>query len=78
MKAEYSAEIERLNNQASALRTEMQSLHINTKTLSLAKKIVGEKIPNKELIATLIDKVYVSPDRHIEIVWKIEDFARVG
>jgi predicted site-specific integrase-resolvase len=77
-KAEYSAEIERLNKQASALRTEIQSLHIDEKILSIAKKIVGEKIPNKELVATLIDKVYVSPDRHIVIVWKIADFARVG
>jgi hypothetical protein len=78
LKTECSDEIERLNKQAAALRAEIQARRVEPKILSLANQAVSKTIPNKELVDALIDKVLIFPDKRIEIVWNIEDFAKTG
>jgi hypothetical protein len=76
LKDECSAEIERLNRQIAAVKAEAKAKTIEAFTLALAKRVVDETAPHKELVDALVDKVNVFPDKRIEIVWKIADFTK--
>jgi DNA invertase Pin-like site-specific DNA recombinase len=78
LKDECSAEIERLEKQVTALRTESQAKTAFQSMRAIAKRAVGESISHKELVETLVEKVCVFSDNRIEIVWKISDFTKVG
>jgi len=78
LKDECSAEIDRLNRKVAELKAEAKSKTIEPSTLVLAKRVIGDMIPLKEVVDALVDKVYVFPDKRIEIVWKIGDFTAIG
>ena len=54
-------------------------MKIDSKTKSqiiqIAKDVSKENILTQALADTLVDKVYISPEKNIEIVWKIQDFC---
>jgi hypothetical protein len=75
LKAECSDEIDKLNRQAAALRAEIQAQKGKPQVITLAGQAVSGTIPHRELVDALIDKVYVFPDKRIEIAWEIEDFT---
>jgi DNA invertase Pin-like site-specific DNA recombinase len=75
LKDECSAEIDRLNKQIAAAKAEARAKDMEASTLAFAQKTVSGAIPHKKLVETLIDKIYVFPDKRIEIVWKIADFT---
>ena len=75
LKDECSAEIDRLNKQVAAFKAEAQSRVNMQSTRAIAEQALGETANYKEIVDTLIEKVYVFPDNRIEIVWKIADFA---
>jgi hypothetical protein len=75
LKAECSGEIEKLNRQAAALRAEIQAQRSKPRVITLASQAIGGTIPHRELVDAMIDKVYVFPDKRVEIAWKIEDFT---
>jgi hypothetical protein len=78
LKDECSAEIDRLTKQVAAAKAEARSKDNAPALPELSKRTAGETIPYKELINTLIDKVYVFPNKHIEIVWKITDVVNLN
>ena len=45
-----------------------------TKVIQIAKDIQKASTLTKELSDTLIEKVYVYPDKSVKVVWKIKDF----
>lgn len=49
----------------------------NSEVKKLAKEVLKENTLSQSLADRLIDKVYVYPNRRIEIVWKVQDFCTV-
>jgi hypothetical protein len=47
----------------------------NRKAVAVAKDVLRETAAHREIVETLIDKVYVSPGDRVEIHWKVENFA---
>ncbi len=76
LKDECSAEIDRLSKQAASAKAEAKARTVDPSVLELVKRTADETIPYKELINALIDKIYVYPNKNIEIVWKIADFTK--
>jgi len=74
-KAEIAQEVEKLENQLTFLKQLSADRMQTNRTLELAKKAAGENVTNRELVEMLIDKVYVFPNKHVEIRWKVQDFA---
>ena len=77
-KTPLDAELERLmhlHSLASDRAFQMQSSHTKQDSLSkIANEIVGASGLTAALADALIDKVYVHPGNHLEIVWKMNDF----
>jgi hypothetical protein len=78
LKDECSAEIDRLTMQAASAKAEAKAKTVDPSVLAIAKRTVEETIPYKEVINALIDKIYVYPNKNIEIVWKIADFTNMN
>jgi hypothetical protein len=78
LKDECSADIDRLTKQAASAKTEAKAKTVDPTVLAIAKRTAEETIPYKEVINALIDKIYVYPDKNIEIVWKIADFTNMN
>lgn len=49
----------------------------NSEVKKLAKEVLKENTLSQSLADRLIDKVYVYPNKRIEIVWKVQDFCTV-
>lgn len=49
----------------------------NSEVEKLAKEVLKENTLSQSLADRLIDKVYVYPNKRIEIVWKLQDFCTV-
>jgi len=47
------------------------------KTIGIAKRALSEAATPREIVETLIDKIFVSPGKKVEIRWKIADFASI-
>lgn len=76
LKNALSEEIEWLNKQAAAIKTDLRVREANLSTLALAKNTLDKTVTHKEIVDTLIEKVQVFSEQHIEIEWKIADFAK--
>ena len=75
LKNEYAQEIERLNNRLALLKKAENQKADNKKTAAYAKEVLSESASSKEVVETLIEKIYVFPDNRIEIQWKFTNFA---
>ena len=58
--------------QTAQMQTDEKTKNARTK---LAQKITGANSLTDELADALIDRVYVYPGNHVEIVWKMDDFC---
>ena len=76
MKNEYSAQIDNINTQNALLRQIGRDRESQNKIVNLAKEVMNEKATPKDIVNTLIDKVFVFPDSHLEINWKFEGFTK--
>ena len=74
-KSDYTAQIERLENQLSLLRQAARDKLANQKAVALANEVMGESLSHKDVVDALIDKIHVFPGNHIEIRWKVADFT---
>lgn len=77
-KAELDAELSRLNSAYSILSAKTAQLQAERDSANKAA-VVAEDVQRADrltqmLVDSLIDKIYVYPDRQIEIVWKVADF----
>ena len=75
MKADYSAQIDRLNNQLALLKQVERDKEADKKAVSAAKSALSEKATPRDVVNTLVDKVLVFPGNHVEIHWKFANFA---
>ena len=75
LKKNCAAHIGRLKNQLASLKQAERDKAMNIKTTALAKAALCESANPREIVDALIDKVYVSPENHVEIIWKVVDFA---
>lgn len=78
-KSEVDAELARLNRAYSALAAQTaqkQSDNMaNAKAREIAVGASRESGLTQALVDLLIDRVYVYPENHLEIVWKVTDFT---
>jgi hypothetical protein len=78
LKEEWSARLDRLNLQLSAMMSELEADKIDPRSLATAKSAVSETANNRELVEALIKSVRVYPDKRIDIDWKISGFGITG
>ncbi len=78
-KSELVAELSRLNSTYSILSAKAAQLRESRnqagKTAILAEKLQKETGLTQETMDLLIDRIYVYPDKQIEITWKVTDFV---
>jgi DNA invertase Pin-like site-specific DNA recombinase len=75
LKADYTAQIDKLNNQLAVLKQVERDNNANKKVESHAKNALSETAAPRDIVNALIDKVFVFPNNHIEIRWKFANFA---
>ena len=75
LKADCSAQIERLNNQLAKYRQSVYDSQTNQKTAALAKTALSQSTTEQEIVDMLIDKIHVFPNNHLKITWKASGFA---
>lgn len=68
----YQAEYDRSIRQLEQVKTNNTN---HSQLMDIAKKVKKENTLTQSLSDMLIDKVFVYPDKQIEIVWKIKDFC---
>jgi hypothetical protein len=80
-KAEADIEIKRLTKALDTLKTEAAVLSAakasGDELRLLADTALGTDKLTRPLVDLLIDKVYIYPGNHIEIVWKVADFGSI-
>jgi hypothetical protein len=77
MKNDYSGQIEEINTQADLLRQIGRDKEAHGKIIAVAKDVMSETMTSIEIINALVEKVFVFPDKRLEIHWKFEDFMKV-
>jgi outer membrane murein-binding lipoprotein Lpp len=75
LKADCSAQIDRLNNQLAMYRQLQHDSQANQKTAAHAKTVLSKTATPQEIVDLLIDKIHVFPNNHLEITWKVAGFA---
>jgi DNA invertase Pin-like site-specific DNA recombinase len=75
LKADCSVRLDRLNGQLAVLKQVERDKQLAQKSSALAKEVLSESMTPREIVEALIEKVLVFPNDHIEIQWKIADFA---
>ncbi len=78
IKERCNSQLERLNQQISAMKSELDAGKIAPRSIAVAKAAASETANNRELVETLIKSVEVYSDKRIDINWKISDFGIVG
>ena len=76
LRFDCTARIDKLNNQIAVLRQAERDKLTGQKTAAIAKTALSGAATPREIVETLIDKVLVSPNKRIEIRWKIADFTK--
>lgn len=78
-KAVLDTELSRLQAVQAAVSTQLSQRQTDEQAKSanerLAQKVVSAEGLSSDLVAELIDRVYVYPDKNIEIVWKVAGFG---
>jgi len=74
LRADCNAQLERLNTQISLHKQAEQNRQARQKTRALAQTVVSESASTKDIVDMLVDKVYVFPNNHVEIRWKVSGF----
>lgn len=67
--------LEKLRQQLSIMKAEEQAERSGQRVVSITRKLVETPASPRELVETLIKKIYVSPDNRVEVEWHIADFA---
>jgi len=76
MKNEYSEQIDGINTQTSLLRQIGRDKETRGKIVAVTKEVMSETATLKDIVNALVEKVYVFPDKHLEIHWKFDDFTK--
>ncbi len=78
-KAGIDADLDRWKNLRAALAAQTAQARMDeaarNERMALAEEVAGAHSLTAELVDKLIDRVYIHPDKQIEIAWKIEDFC---
>ena len=74
-KAGITAQINRLKGLISSLKQSEQDDSARMKTAEQAKAVLSGTLSQQEIVDTLIEKIHIFPNDHIEIKWKLCGFA---
>ena len=75
LKEDCSRQLERLNNQLNLLKQAERDDQADMNVTALARDVLDESALPRDIVASLVDKVFVFPEGHIEIQWKFANFA---
>ena len=75
LKEDCSRQLERLNNQLNLLKQAERDNQADMNVAALAKDVLDESALPRDIVASLVEKVFVFPEGHIEIQWKFANFA---
>ena len=76
-KADLTAQLDRLKNMVATIRQSDLDSHAMKTTVKQAEAVLSEALTPKEIVGSLVEKVHVFPNDHIEIVWKFAGFSAV-
>ena len=76
-KAGYTAQIDRLKNNIAAIKQSEIDSRSMRNIADQARVAISETQTQQEIVDSLIEKVHVFPDNHLEITWKVVGFAVV-
>jgi hypothetical protein len=77
LRSDCAERLGRLNTQLTVFRQAERDKQEGKKAAVIAKHTLSDAATPREIVETLIDKIFVFPDKRIEIRWKIADFAKV-
>jgi DNA invertase Pin-like site-specific DNA recombinase len=77
LKADCTAQIDKLNNQIAVIKQAERDRESVKKAIDLAQQIVDESLTPQEVVETLIDKILVFPDKELETQLKVTHFANI-
>ena len=75
LRIDCNAQVDRLNSQIALYKQAEQNKKCEQKTMALAQTVLSESTTPKEIVSMLVEKVYVFPDNHVEIRWKVSGFS---
>jgi DNA invertase Pin-like site-specific DNA recombinase len=80
-KAAIDAELNHLNRSLGVLKAETAELSAKKASAEELRKLadtaLGAKKLNRQLVDLLVERIYVFPNNHVEIVWKVVDFGAI-
>jgi DNA invertase Pin-like site-specific DNA recombinase len=74
-RANITAQIDSLRGLVSSLKQFEHDGSAKKKTIGQAKEVLGGSLSHQEIVDTLIEKIHVFPENHLEITWKLSGFA---
>ena len=74
-KTNLTVQFDRLKNMVAAIKQSEHDSHAKKHAIEQAKAIIDKAITPQEIVDTLIEKVHVFPDNHLDITWKVIGFA---
>ena len=75
LKNECSVQHDKLTNRLALYKQSERDNRADEKAKTLAKEALSETATPKDIVSALIEKVYIFPDKKIEICWKFANFA---
>jgi len=75
LKADCTAQIERLNSQLAAYRQSAYGSQASPRIATHAKTVLNKSTTEQEIVDMLIEKIHLFPNYHLEITWKVSGFA---
>jgi hypothetical protein len=76
MKNEYTQQIDVINKQAALLRQMERDKEAHKNVVAVTKEVMSKAATIQDIVGALVEKVYVFPDKRLEIHWKFDDFTK--
>lgn len=76
LKNDCSLRLDKLNNQIAVLKKAERDRQANEKSATIAKTVLSGATVPREIVETLIDKIFVFPGNRLEVHWKVADFTK--
>jgi hypothetical protein len=76
LRAECAGQLEKLNGQKALFKQIERDRQSSIQTADIAKHALSGSVTPREIVKTLFERVFVFPDKRIEVLWKFADFAK--
>jgi len=77
LKVEYAKQVDRLNSLLNLFKQTEYNMEYNQRIYSLVQNTLEatETNPQREIVNAVVDKIFVYPQNHVEVLWKFKEFA---